>query len=103
MTPLRRTIDARHPRSKTAHSCPFVGGGVRVPMGSRYSPGRLFADIALTSAGHSAYNPPHERPDDGLPAHAVDHLPPRGDGVPDTGDRLADGRQDGPALRVRRV
>jgi len=24
-----------------------------------------------------AYNPPHERPDDGLPAHPLDHLPPR--------------------------
>src|SRR5581483_12507989 len=45
----------------------------------------------------------HERLDDGLPAHAVDDLPPRGNALRRAGDRVAPARRVVPRLSVRLV
>src|SRR6185436_14300974 len=52
---------------------------------------------------HCAYNPPHERPDDGLSPDAVDHLPARRIGRPPPRGRLADRRQVNQPLHLRRL
>jgi hypothetical protein len=46
----------------------------------------------LVPSPQSAYNPPHERVDDGLPPHAVDHFPSRGSGLPAPRGRVAQRR-----------
>ena len=56
---------------------------VSQPRAGKQLPARVDRSRPVRS-GHraSAYNPPHERPDDGLPADAVDDLPARRTGLP---------------------
>src|SRR5438093_386058 len=63
----------------------------------------VFHAFEFSRPTHSAYNPRHERPHDGLSAHPLDHLPPRRIALRPPRDRLARGRQVYPPLQLRRL
>ena len=68
-----------------------ASAGARLP--ERVAASRGARRIRCSSAPHSAYNPPHARPDDGLPADAVDAssaAPNRSAGRREIVSRLAD-------------